>query len=456
MTIPEFVMEILKRLRAGGYEAYVVGGAVRDLCMNRSVSDWDIATSAAPAEIAAVFKDWRSFRLKHETVTLVSVDCNYEVSSFRGVRLGGEGIAGDLGHRDFTMNAMACDPMDKKIIDPFGGRQDIAGKTVRAVGNPVDRFLEDPLRMLRGARLAAELGFRIDAATQRATRTMADMLRSAASERVRDELLKLLMSPNPSRGIRFMRRLGLLAVVIPELLESVGVRQNPEYHRFTVFRHILKTLDRVDPDPVLRLTALLHDVAKPRVREKIAGKYRFYGHANAGAGLAREIMERLRFGNDTIDRVAHLIANHMRDLDYRQGWSDGAVRRLIRSIGAENMVFFLSFRRADLLGHGVLDKKMALFTELEERIGRLLESPFPKRAPDLAIDGHKVMEFLHLGPGPEVGRILDLLMEKVIDEPELNTEETLLSLLQSMGVDRQEDSVATEPPTSGNGPGTRG
>ena len=430
--IPQFVMTILKRLKAGGYEAYVVGGAVRDLCMRRPVADWDIATSAQADEISAVFDDMRSFNLKHETVTLVSGHSNYEVSSFRGFRLGGEGIEGDLGHRDFTMNAMAYDPMEEKVIDPFGGIQDILRKTVRAVGNPADRIREDPLRMLRGARFAVELGFRIESATKKCAESMAHLLRSVAGERVRDELVKLLMSPKPSSGIRLVKRLGLLEIFIPELLEGVGVRQNPEYHRFTVFRHILETLDRVGPDPVLRLTALLHDVAKPRVREKIAGRYRFYGHDKASAGLAREIMERLRFGKDMTDRVVQLISYHMRDLDYGRDWSDGAVRRLIRSIGAENIGLFLSFRRADLLAHGIVDEKIALFTELEERIGRLLESPFPKRTPDLAIDGRKVMEVLHLDEGPEVGRMLALLMEKVTDNPELNTEESLLSMLRSM------------------------
>jgi len=429
MDIPEFVTAVMERLRAEGYEAYVVGGAVRDFCMGRSAADWDIATSAQPGEVEALFKDVRSFSLKHETVTLVSGERGYEVSSFRGPRLGGEGLEGDLGHRDFTMNAMAYDPADKKLIDPFGGRHDILVKRIRAVGNPADRFREDPLRMLRGVRLAVELGFRIESATQSCFVSMAHLLRETARERVRDELLKLLMSPRPAEGIRLMKRLGILAIVIPELLESVGVRQNPQYHRFTVFRHILETVDRAEPEPVIRLAALLHDIAKPRAREKIAGKYRFYGHDEASAALAREILERLKFGKETIDRAVRLIANHMRDLDYRSDWSDGAVRRLIRSIGEENIRLFLSFRRADLLAHGVIDEKMALFEELGKRIEELLEIPFPKKTPDLAIDGHIVMEVLHLEQGPEVGRILALLMEKVIDNPELNTEESLIAML---------------------------
>jgi putative nucleotidyltransferase with HDIG domain len=440
MKIPEFVMTILNRLRAGGYEAYVVGGAVRDFCMGRPLTDWDIATPAAPGEITSLFQDMKTFSLKHETVTLVSGEGNVEVSAFRTERLGGGGLEGDLAHRDFAMNAMAYDPARDRMVDPFGGREDIARKRIRAVGVPEDRFREDPLRLMRAVRFAIELGFRIDPDTRRSAESMAGLLGSAANERVRDELVKLLVCPKPSGGILLMKRMGLLAIVIPELLEGVGLRQNPQYHRFTVFRHNMETLDRVEPDPVLRLTALLHDIAKPRVREKIAGKFRFYGHDKASAGLAREIMERLRFGNEMIDRVTHLIAHHMRDLDYSREWSDGAVRRFIRNLGEENVPFFLSFREADILAHGIMDKKLSVFWELKERIRRLLASPFPKKKPELAIDGHKVMEVLGLNPGPLIGRILDILMEKVTDDPGLNTEESLVSLLRSM-----------EPKAEGNG-----
>jgi putative nucleotidyltransferase with HDIG domain len=432
MEIPDLVRDILHRLRSSGYEAYIVGGAVRDLLMGRPVVDWDIATSASPNEITTLFHDMNSFSLKHETVTLVSGEGNVEVSAFRTERLGGGGIEGDLSHRDFTMNAMAFHTAGGRILDPFGGRRDIGARLVRAVGDPGDRFREDPLRILRGVRFATELGFRIDSATRKTAESMACMLGSTAKERVRDELMKVLVSPKPSTGILLMKRMGLLAIILPELLEGVGMRQNPEFHRFTVFRHTMEALDRVEPDPLLRLTALLHDIGKPRVREKIAGKIRFYGHDKAGAGLAREIMERLRFGNDTIDRVTHLIIHHMRDLDYSEEWSDGALRRFIRKVGEENIPLFLSFREADLLAHGVVDRKLGLFSEFRERMQSLLATPFPKSKPELAVDGRKVMEILDLSPGPQVGRVLDALMEKVTDDPGLNTKESLASILQSM------------------------
>ena len=424
------VMIILERLRERGYEAYVVGGAVRDLYMERPVTDWDIATSAAVDKIPELFDELKSFSLKHETVTLLHGGRHYEVSGFRTARLGGEGIEGDLAHRDFTMNAMAH-PIASGVLDPFGGRRDIDAKVVRAVGRPEERFEEDPVRLMRAVRFAAELGFRIDPGTRSAVERMADRLGSVASERVRDELVKLLLSPNPSEGILLMKRLGLLHVVLPELLEGVGMRQNRAYHRFTVFRHILETLDRVEPDLDLRLAALLHDIAKPRVREKIAGKFRFYGHAGESARVARGVMERLRFGNATIDRVTRLIAEHMRDLDYHSGWSDAAVRRLIRAVGEPNVTPFFSLREADLQAHGILDEKLGLLHELKTRVHKLLESPFPKGTRDLAIDGNRVMEVLGLGPGPEVGRAMQWLMEKVLEDPELNTESGLVHLLRS-------------------------
>jgi tRNA nucleotidyltransferase (CCA-adding enzyme) len=432
--IPEFVRTVLERLNGHGHDSYVVGGAVRDLLMGRPVTDWDVASSASPEEITELFQDTRHFRLKHQTVTLVHEDRCYEVTSFRGEgEAGTRDIETDLGHRDFTIDAMALGAGAEEVLDPFQGREDIRKRLVRAVRNPGDRFGEDPLRMLRSVRLATELGFRIDPETLRAVSRMGGEIHRVAQERIREELMKILLSPRPSTGFHLMKKTGLLGEVLPELLEGVGMRQNPLVHRYTVFRHIMETLDRVEAAPVLRLAALLHDIAKPRTREKIAGKFHFYGHEKASALLAREIMERLKFSNDTTSQVAHLIALHMRDLDYHSTWSDGAVRRLIRDVGEENVGGFLILREADLMAHGVVGrKKTALFSELKVRIERLLGNPVPRKACDLAIDGHNVMESLHLSPGPEVGRVLNLLMERVTDDPSLNTEECLAAILQEM------------------------
>jgi poly(A) polymerase/tRNA nucleotidyltransferase (CCA-adding enzyme) len=429
--IPQFVVSILERLHSSGYQAYIVGGAVRDMCLHRTVTDWDVATDAPPKKIRGIFGDMKNFSLKHETVTLVDSARHYEVTTFRGPENLGRTIEEDLGHRDFTINAMAYDESKGEVLDPYGGVGDIFRKLVKTVGDPKERFREDPLRLLRAVRIATELKFRIDPKTLDTISMMAEELASVAQERIREELMKILMSQKPSMGINFMKRTGLLKQVLPELLEGYLKRQNPAYHGYTVYKHVLETIDRVEPDQQLRLTALLHDIAKPFVREKIRGEYRFFGHEEASARLSREIMERLKFSNETIGQVTNLIANHL--IQYQSEWSDGAVRRLIRRVGSENIASLLSFRRADILATGLNDHRLNLLSELEKRIEALSQRPMATKTRDLAIDGYRVMEILGLSEGPEVGKILDILMETVTDHPELNTDERLMAVLQDMG-----------------------
>jgi tRNA nucleotidyltransferase/poly(A) polymerase len=241
--------------------------------------------------------------------------------------------------------------------------------------------------------------------------------------------MKILVSPKPSTGFNLMVRTGLLSHFLPELLEGYRKRQNA-YHRYTIFKHIMETLDRVEPVPSLRLTALLHDIAKPRVREKINGEWRFYGHEKASADLSGEIMDRFKFSKDMIRKVTNLITHHM--IGYNSGWTDGAVRRLIRRAGSEDIMDLIVFRRADIFAHGLNDHKSDLLDELEKRIINQIKGPMATTTQDLALNGYKVMEFLGISPGPEVGRILKQLMEKVTDHPEMNNQETLLGLLETL------------------------
>ena len=424
LHIPKFVGFILHRLKAAGHEAYIVGGAVRDACLKRSITDWDVATSATSGKIREIFRDVRQFALKHETVTLVNSGRHFEVTPFRE---NGRSLTDDLSYRDFTIDAMAYDPKNGAIIDPFGGKTDLARRLIRAVEDPAVRFHEDPLRLMRSVRLATELDFRIEDTTLKSVTRMAHLLPSMAAERIREELMKVLESRKPSRGFNLMVRTGLIRHVIPELMEGYRRSQN-SYHRYTIFKHIMETVDNVDPAPHLRLTALLHDIAKPRVRKKIDGEWRFHGHEEASEQLAREIMSRLRFGRRITDRVANLIRHHM--IGYSHEWSDGAVRRLIRRVGADHVMDLILFRRADLMAHGRGQGAMKTLQELEARVKTQLESPpgvFSTR--DLAIDGHAVMKYLGLSPGPEVGRVLRELMEAVTDRPGLNTKEGLEALL---------------------------
>ncbi|MFH1950748.1 MAG: CCA tRNA nucleotidyltransferase [Pseudomonadota bacterium] len=422
--IPGFVRFMLKRLKAADHEAYIVGGAVRDALLKRPITDWDVTTSASPDQIKTIFRDKRQFSLKHDTVTLVDSGHHYEVTTFRGDE---NTLFSDLSHRDFTIDAMAFDPDMDEMIDPYGGTSDIDKKVIRAVGDAEARFREDPLRLLRGVRLAAELRFRIDERTMRGLDRMAPLLPSVAPERIREELIKILMAPRPSRAFNIMVRTGLLKEFFPELLEGYLKRQN-HYHRYTILKHIMETVDHIKPDPVLRLTALLHDIAKPRVRTKTEGKWRFHGHEKASALLAEEILDRLRFSHELTKKVINLIRHHM--IGYDSGWSDAAVRRLIRRVGVEQISDLLAFRRADILAHGLKSENPRISNELEKRVREEIRRQAPIRREDLAVDGNVVMEITGLSPGPTVGKILKELNEKVLDHPELNNREDLSALLR--------------------------
>ena len=431
MEIPEFIMSVVKRLHAFGHQAYIVGGAVRDHCLHRKVTDWDVATSARPEEIKSIFREIKSFSLRHDTVTLVHSARHYEVTTFKGSKNIGHTVEEDLGHRDFTINAMAYNRAKGAILDPYGGREDISRRLVRAVGDPKERFREDPVRLLRAIRLATELGFTIEQKTLETISIMAEELDSVARERIREELLRILVSKKPSIGFNFMLKTGLLKHLLPELLEGYRKRQDGS-HRFTIYKHIMETIDQAEREPVLRLIALLHDIAKPRVREKTGEEFRFPGHEKASARLAKEIMVRLKFSNEMIGKVINLVAHHMSTAGYHAGWSDGAVRRLIRRVGSENIEYLLSFCTADILAHGLNDEKMDIFLELNERVEVLSKKSLAVEIRDLAVDGHRVMEILDLSQGPEVGKVLEGLLEKITDHPEWNTQERLIALLEQM------------------------
>jgi putative nucleotidyltransferase with HDIG domain len=430
IRIPAFVRTILERLHRRGHEAYIVGGAVRDVCMSQPVTDWDIATSAPAGEIESLFRDIRTFSLKHKTVTLVEQNRHYEVTCFRGQDGPGKTIEEDLSHRDFTINAMAYDVATKRIIDPYGGRKDISRRLVRAVGNAEDRFHEDPLRLMRAVRMAAETGFKIEPKTLKAIRRIANELRSIAEERIRDELVKILLSDKPSQGLDLLQKSGLLVTFLPELLEGYGKKQDHD----TIYRHSLKTTDRVPPDPVLRLAALFHDIAKPRHRKKQKGKFFFPGHEAASARMAQDIMLRLKFNKLITQEVANLVRHHVPVTGYDLPWSDDALRRLIRRLGPEHIKDFFSISRADFLAHGKRNRGLRVLSGLETRARRIIRKPLALETRQLAIDGEKVMEIFGLRPGPKVGKILDYLMERVTDHPEMNTEHKLIALLDEMNM----------------------
>ncbi len=427
--IPRFVRSVFERLAGAGYDVWVVGGAVRDAFMGRPVSDWDLATSAGADEIQSVFRDVRSFRLKHYTVTLVQKDRSCQVTPFRGGRGRPLTIEQDLAHRDFTLNAMAYDPVHRAVLDPQGGLKDISRRLVRAVGRPADRFAEDPLRLLRAVRFAAAFEFVIEKETLSVMAASAGRIVEASPERVREEVMGILLSIKPSTGLRIMLRTGLLKQVMPELTEGHLKRQN-EHHRFTILRHAMETVDRVPPFPALRWAALLHDVAKPRVRRKVDGRWRFIAHTEASADLAEAIMERLRLDREIRVLVSRLVRHHM--IGYDPEWSDAGVRRFVRRVGPDLVEQLIALRKADILAHGKAALRGWTLEELEARINNIIDQHPVLQRPDLALNGRDIMEITGLSPGPRVGEIISLLMERVIDDPSMNTEENLQNLLRGM------------------------
>ncbi len=435
------VLPLLARLAEAGFEAWLVGGGVRDLLLGREVQDWDLATSARPEDVAALWPEAVPTGARHGTMTLARPEGPVEITTYRTegpysdgrrpdwVRFGSS-LAEDLSRRDFTVNAMALDPGAGTLADPHGGEADLRARVLRTVGDPDARFDEDGLRPLRGIRLAAVLEFTVDPVTLAALGRSRDRVAGVARERVRDELMKLLAARRPSVGLELLRSTGLLEVVVPELMEGVGVTQN-RYHAHDVFRHTVRAVDEAPAgNPEVRLAALLHDVGKPRTRRVVNGEGTFYNHERVGAEMTREILDRLRFPHRERDRVAHLVRQHM--FHYTPDWSDAAVRRFLRRVGPGNLEDLFLLRGADTRAHDTDLAGDGPLEELRARIEAVLSREEALSVADLAVGGREIMEALGIPSGPGVGEILDRLLERVLEDPELNRKGILLRLARDM------------------------
>ena len=410
------------------------------------VTDWDVGTSAPPGEVQALFPRTVPTGLKHGTVTVLldgggnGEGTAVEVTTFRvevgysdarhpdRVEFTGD-LHADLERRDFTFNAIAWDPIGDVEIDPFGGRADLAAGLLRAVGDANERFQEDGLRPMRAARFAATLEVAIVPETFEAMSRARNQVARVAPERLRDELMKMLLAREPSRGFELLRRSAILGVVLPELERTVAVPQN-RYHAYDVYYHTLYTCDAAPKEkPEVRLAALFHDVGKPATRaEKADGDATFYNHQFESARLAERAMTRLRFSRDMIDRVCHLVRLHM--FDYRPEWSDAAVRRFLRAVSPENVADLFDLRIADNVGNGTKTGFPHYLGELSDRIDQILTSAQAFTLRDLAVDGRDVMRELKISAGPKIGVILDQLLEEVIEHPERNDRPYLLKRLR--------------------------
>jgi tRNA nucleotidyltransferase (CCA-adding enzyme) len=435
--VPKDVFGICNKLRAAGKRSWIVGGCVRDSLLGKPVADWDVATDARPDELMKVFPRAIPTGLQHGTVTLVLGGHHYEVTTLRGEAAYSDGrrpdavhfveeIVSDLERRDFTINAMAVDPQTGDLIDPFGGREDLAKKSIRAVGKAVERFSEDGLRVLRAARFSATLEFELEASTFAAIEPTLGTFRRVSAERVRDEWVKTMRARRPSRAFEVMRASGILGVTCPELLEGVGMEQN-KWHSYDVWRHGMECMDACVGDPVLRIAALLHDVGKPRSRA-FSDKTRdwtFYDHDKIGAEIAQPICARLRFSNDERERIVALVRHHLFHYDR---WSDAAVRRWIRRVGKERIEDLYLLNEADVRGKGeTTEVDLAPLYALKAHVEKVLAEGAALSTRDLAINGRDLMKELGLSPGRIIGEVLEGLLEEVTSEPALNEREALLA-----------------------------
>jgi poly(A) polymerase/tRNA nucleotidyltransferase (CCA-adding enzyme) len=436
--IPFQIKEIHGTLKNAGFDCYIVGGAVRNLVLRTPPKDWDLASDAQPAHIMKLFRKVIPTGVLHGTVTVLYKGLHVEMTTFR---IDGSysdsrrpdsveytsSLLEDLKRRDLTINSMALDIETGEIIDPHDGRGDCKRKLVRAIGVPEERFDEDGLRILRALRFAGRLGFSIESSTLAAMKARAHNLLGISAERIRMELEGILEAEKPSVSLQGMAETGVLRLILPELEACRGVPQR-EMHRFDVFTHSILACDAAPAnDQGLRLAALLHDIGKPPVRSEAEdGLPRFHGHEEESARLARNILIRLKFPSAAINRVPHLIAQHM--FCYDPGWTDAAVRRFIIRVGKENLEDLFTLRIADTLGMGGPPPDTRALDELRRRITRVLEQEEALSLKDLKVSGEDIKKNLTLPPGPAVGKILAFLFESVVEDPALNEREKLLAI----------------------------
>ena len=441
--MPAPIKEIAIILNTEGFQCFLVGGSVRDSIMGFTPKEYDIATNAKPEDVQRIFKYTIPTGIKHGTILVILDDMQVEITTFRSDGNYSDGrhpdrveytasIEDDLPRRDLTINAMAYNVLDGTLIDMFDGMKDIKNKIIRSVGNPYERFTEDGLRIMRAIRFATRLNFNIEKETFDAICHSTGMLTSIAYERIREEFNGILISDNPFRGIELLRKTGILALIMPELMQGFGVSQN-RFHKYDVYYHILHTIQAVEPleteelTLLVRLAALFHDIAKPMVQKKVSKQEEpvYYNHEVVGANVAKKIMKRLKYSNAEIDFVTLLVRQHM--FYYQDEWTDGAVRRFMRAVGVENIKPLLKLREADRLGSGNRkDKESKAIPKLLARIDKIIEEENAITVKDLKINGNDLMKEFNLKPGPIVGKILNYLLDLILDEPSLNDKEKLM------------------------------
>lgn len=428
MILPPYVSKIINILNVHNREAFVVGGCVRDLLMDIEPSDYDIATSALPQEIMGWFTKTVPTGIGHGTVTVFMDGMPVEVSTFKGTTEGQYDLYQDLLRRDFTINAIAMD-MQGVVYDPFGGREDLQKQMIRSPLNQSrERFAEDPLRMMRAVRLAASFNFALHPTVTEAIIDSHELIRQVSVERIREELNKILVSENPSLGIKLLLYHNLLAYVMPEAIPMVDFDQHNKNHDKDVFQHALAVLEAVPPRLNVRWAAFLHDIGKPATFTRDEnGVGHFYGHHTKGQEITRRILERLKYDNRTIEDITTLVGAHMtRFARFR----NANLKKLVSQVGEHNLQDLYDLQKADILGSAPPFDFTAL-NEMQAEIEQILREKHPLKIQDLAVNGHDLIE-IGVEPGPEMGQILHALLEIVLEDPQKNNASTLLSLAQEL------------------------
>lgn len=440
MRLPKEIQTISTKLEAEGFEAYVVGGPVRDFLMGKTPHDWDMTTDAKPEDIQKIFPH-SFYNNIFGTVTIINdiaEDDNLktvEITTYRTETEYSDGrhpdqvaftpsLGEDLKRRDFTINAMALGGKgdQEEVIDLFGGQQDLSDKIIKAVGSPDDRFSEDALRMLRAVRFAVQLSFEIEKDTFVSIQSNSERLENISKERIRDEFQKIILSEEAARGVELLRESGLLRYIIPELEAGIGVAQN-RHHIYTIYEHLLMSLKTCPSKKLeVRLSALLHDIAKPQTKVGEGTDSTFYNHDYVGAKITEKILKRLKFPNLIVERTSLLVKNHMFYYNTDEV-SEAGVRRLIARVGKENLKDLMDLRIADRLGSGTPKGKPYKLRHLEYLIEKVSKDPISPKM--LKINGQNIMELLKIQPGPKVGAILKVLLAEVIEDPTKNNQEYL-------------------------------
>jgi tRNA nucleotidyltransferase (CCA-adding enzyme) len=439
--IPDEVTTVTNSLRENGYEAYLVGGCVRDLLLSRTPKDWDVATNAKPEDIQRIFpesfysNDFGTVGVKTESekeslriieVTPYRTESGYSDKRRPDVVTFGDSLEEDLARRDFTINAIAFDDSKGHIIDPYKGQKDIELKVLRTVGNPEERFWEDALRLMRAIRLIAELEFALDSGTAAAIQKTASNLKDISRERIRDEFIRIINSNQPMMALIMAQQLGILEYISPELTKGIGIEQN-QAHSYDVFGHLLRALQHAADKNWgfdVRLAALFHDVSKPETRRWSPEKndWTFHGHEVVGSRATKRALEDLKFPRETIEKVTKLVRWHMFFSDPEQ-ISLSAVRRMIRNVGEENIWELLELRICDRIGTGRPKEQPFRFRKYKAMVEEALRDPISVKM--LNTNGDRLMGEFHVQPGPTIGWVLNALLEDVLNDSSLNTQEYL-------------------------------